>query len=152
VAFISKCGIYKPTVMFFGLTNLPATFQNMMDTIFTTQIAEGWLKVYMDNLLIANNSDKKDMMEKILIILKLLKENNLFLKPEKCSFYVTKVEFLGFLLKEGKILMYPAKVKGILDWLAPTTVSNCIALLAFAISTIGLSAIALINVHLSTNC
>jgi hypothetical protein len=60
-AFISKHGIYEPTVMFFGLTNSLATFQNMMDTIFQVQIAEGWLKVYMDDLLICNNSDKADI-------------------------------------------------------------------------------------------
>jgi hypothetical protein len=123
-AFISKRGIYEPTVMFFGLTNSLATFQNIMDTIFQAQIAEGWLKVYMDGLLIANDSDKADMMEKILIVLKLLKEHNLFLKPEKCSFYVTKVDFLGFIIKAGKILMDPAKLKGILEWLAPTTVTQ----------------------------
>jgi hypothetical protein len=47
----------------------------MMDTIFQAQIAEGWLKVYMDNLLICNNGNKADMTEKILIVLQLLKEH-----------------------------------------------------------------------------
>jgi hypothetical protein len=130
-AFISKRGIYKPTVMFFGLMNSPATFQNMMDTIFQAQIAEGWLKVYMDDLLICNNGDKADMMKKILIVLQLLKEHDLFLKPEKCSFYITKVDFLGFIIEAGKILMDPAKLKGIIEWPAPTTVTQLRSFIGF---------------------
>jgi hypothetical protein len=118
-------------VLFFGLTNSLATFQNMMDTIFATQIMEGWLKVYMDDLLIANDGNKKDIMEKILIVLKFLKENNLFLKLEKCLFYITKVDFLGFLIEEGKILIDPAKVKGILDWPAPMTVMQLCSFIGF---------------------
>jgi hypothetical protein len=103
----------------------------MMDTIFQAQITEGWLKVYMDDLLICNNSDKADMMKKILIVLKLLKEHDLFLKPEKCSFYVTKVDFLGFIIEAGKILMDPAKPKGILEWPAPTTVTQLRSFIGF---------------------
>ena len=38
--------------MFFGLTNSPATFQMMMNTIFQKQVAEGWLSIYMDDLAI----------------------------------------------------------------------------------------------------
>ena len=39
--------------MFFGLTNSPATFQAMMNDIFEDEVREGWLVVYMDDLLIA---------------------------------------------------------------------------------------------------
>ena len=49
-AFITNQGLFKPTVMFFGLTTSPATFQTMMDTIFHEQIAQGTLTVYMDNI------------------------------------------------------------------------------------------------------
>ncbi len=38
--------------MFFGLTNSPATFQMMMNTIFHTEVAQGWLSVYMDDIAI----------------------------------------------------------------------------------------------------
>jgi hypothetical protein len=54
-----------------------------------------WLKVYMDDLLIANEGDCLDIIKKALIVLKLLKENDLFVKPEKCSFFVTSVDFQG---------------------------------------------------------
>jgi len=49
-AFITNEGLYEPTVMFFGLTNSPATFQAMMNAIFEDEIREGWLTVYMDDI------------------------------------------------------------------------------------------------------
>ncbi len=45
-------GLYKPTVMFFGLMNLPVTFQWMMNNIFHDLIAEGKVAIYLDNILI----------------------------------------------------------------------------------------------------
>jgi hypothetical protein len=49
-AFVTNQGLFEPTVMFFGLTNSPATFQTMMDTIFHEQIMRGTLTVYMDDI------------------------------------------------------------------------------------------------------
>ena len=45
-------GLYEPLVMFFGLTNIPATFQTMMDGIFEDLISEDVVLVYLDNILI----------------------------------------------------------------------------------------------------
>jgi hypothetical protein len=49
-AFTTPFGLYKPTVMFFGMTNSPATFQHMMDTIFVEMIDENLIIVYMDDI------------------------------------------------------------------------------------------------------
>ncbi len=51
-AFTTNKGLYEPTVMFFGLTNLLATFQTMMNTIFRDLIADGSMMVYMDDMAI----------------------------------------------------------------------------------------------------
>jgi len=48
-AFVTNLGLFKPMVMFF-LTNSPATFQTMMDTIFREKIARGTLTIYMDDI------------------------------------------------------------------------------------------------------
>ena len=45
-------GVFKPLVMFFGLTNSPATFQTMMNNIFKDLINEGYVVVYMDDILV----------------------------------------------------------------------------------------------------
>jgi hypothetical protein len=49
-AFLTPEGLFELTVMFFGLTNSPATFQMMMNTIFRMEVAQGWLSVYMDDI------------------------------------------------------------------------------------------------------
>ena len=52
VAFKTNHGLFKPTVMFFGLTNSLATFQAMMDSIFSDMVEQNQVIVYMDNILI----------------------------------------------------------------------------------------------------
>jgi hypothetical protein len=51
-AFLTPEGLFEPTVMFFRLTNSPATFQMMMNMIFRKEVLQGWLSVYMDNIVI----------------------------------------------------------------------------------------------------
>jgi len=61
-AFKTNDGLYEPTVMFFGLCNSPATFQDMMNDIFKDKIREGWVIVYIDDILILSK-DKKTLEE-----------------------------------------------------------------------------------------
>ena len=60
-----------------------------------------------------------------------LRDNDLFLKPTKCEFNKSKVEYLGMVVEEGKILMDSGKLKGIQDWPTPTTVKQVRAFLGF---------------------
>jgi hypothetical protein len=77
--------------MFFGLTNSPATFQMMMNTIFADDIAEKWLMVYMDNMAIhterqpGESEEQHIQQHRIYVkrVLTKLMEHNLFLKLEK---------------------------------------------------------------------
>ena len=57
-AFVTNLGLFEPRVMFFGLTNSPATFQTMMNEIFATELREGWLSIYMDDILIHTDRDR----------------------------------------------------------------------------------------------
>ena len=84
--FITNQGLFEPTVMFFGLTNSPATFQTMMNAISTPEIAEGWLIVYMDDILITTRDDPKFHEECIHHVLEKLCLHDLYLKPERCAF------------------------------------------------------------------
>ena len=58
-------------------------------------------------------------------------ENDLYLKPKKCEFCKEKIKWLGMVIQEGKITMDPGKLKGIQDWLAPTTVKQVQGFLRF---------------------
>ena len=130
-AFITNQGLFEPTVMFFGLTNSPATFQTMMNAIFTEEIAEGWLIVYMDNILVTTKDDSKFHEKCIHQMLKKLKKHDLYLKPEKCIFNQKRIEFLGVILENRTIQMDLAKVKGIADWPPPQNITDIHSFLGF---------------------
>jgi Reverse transcriptase (RNA-dependent DNA polymerase) len=116
--------------MFFGMCNSPATFQAMMDKIFKKKIEENLIIVYMDDILAFSKTI--DGLEKIKqIILEKAREYNLYFKAKKCEFRKPKIEYLGLVVKEGKLAMNPAKFKGILDWPAPKTVKEVRSFLGF---------------------
>ena len=88
--------------MFFRLTNSPVTvtFQTMMNTIFAEEIVEGWLIVYMDDILIATKDNLQFHEKCIHRMLEKLQQHNLYLKPEKCTFEQCKIKFLGVILEQ----------------------------------------------------
>ena len=117
--------------MFFGLTNSPATFQTMMNEIFQEELREGWVSIYMDDILIHMDSNRPRHRKCVHQILDKLKKHDLYLKPEKCLFKQEEMEFLGVVLKNGTIQMDPAKIKGIADWPRPNNVRDVRAFLGF---------------------
>ena len=124
-AFKTNRGLFEPTVMFFGMCNSPATFQNMMDMTFEDIIERGCTVIYMDDIM--NFSNDLDTLEKLdKDVLQCLEENDLYLKPTKCEFKKTHVEYLG-----RKISMDSVKVKGLQDWPIPTTVKEVRSFLGF---------------------
>ena len=130
-AFITNKGLFEPNVMFFGLTNSPATFQMMMNEIFMEELREGWLTVYMDDMLIHTNDSLEVHRTAVHQVLDKLAKHDLFLKPEKCLFEQRRMEFLGVVLENGTIQMDPAKIKGVEDWPQPKTVRDVRAFLGF---------------------
>jgi hypothetical protein len=130
-AFKTSEGLFEPTVMFFGLTNSPATFQTMMDNIFQEEVAQGWLKIYMDDMIIATEEDEEEHAKKVAHVLQKLLDHDLFLKPEKCQFHKKEVEYLGVIIGGGKVKMDPIKVKGITKWPIPNTVKEMRSFLGF---------------------
>jgi len=64
-------------------------------------------------------------------VFKQLWDNNLYLKPSKCEFHKTKIEYLGMVIEEGKVSMDTSKLKGIQDWPIPSTVKQVRGFLNF---------------------
>jgi hypothetical protein len=130
-AFATNCGLFKPTVMFFGMTNSPATFQGMMNTIFANLVAEGKVAVYLDDILIF----MLNLEEHCCVVCKVLKrlcDNDLYLRPEKCNFEKTKVEYLSMVISEGQVCMDPAKVAAVKTWAQPKNLHDVHAFIGFA--------------------
>ena len=73
---------YKPTVMYFGLTNSSATFQAMMNNLFRNLINQGDIATFIDNILVATDTEE-GYDELVKEVLRRLEENDLFVKLEK---------------------------------------------------------------------
>jgi hypothetical protein len=118
-AFRTNRGLCEPLVMYFGLTNSPATFQMMMNEIFQDLITEGVVSVYLDDILIFTNS-LEDHYRITGLVLDHMHEHKLHLRPEKCEFEKTKIEYLGVIISHNKVEMDPVKIAGVADWPTPS--------------------------------
>jgi len=132
-------GLFELTVMFFGLTNSLATFQTMMNSVFAPEIAEQWLTIYMDDMAIhtaklPDETDEQHLQrhrELVKRILVKLQEHNLFLKPEKCTFEQSTIEFLGVNVDQGTVQMDDTKIVKVKNWITPHNVREVHKFLGF---------------------
>jgi len=129
-AFWTNRGLFEPLVMFFGMTNSPATFQTMMNNIFRDLIAEGIMVVYLDNILIFTRTEEEHA-KAIRRILQVLQEHKLFLRPEKYEFCKERIEYLGLVISENEVSMDPVKVTGVREWPTPENKTDVQAFLGF---------------------
>jgi len=86
--FKTNMGLFKPTVMPFGLCNAPAVFQRMINTQFANIITMGKVIIYMDDILVATRDNQEEHCEMVDCILERLAKLDLYLKPGKCQFEV----------------------------------------------------------------
>ena len=102
-------GLYEPKVMYFGMTNSPATFQALMNSVFADLIAKGEVAIYMDDILIYSKH-LKEHCQVVQEVLKRLEHYNLYLKPKKCEFEKDSMEYLGMIICPGEVQLDPGKV------------------------------------------
>ena len=121
--FTTPDGSFEPTVMFFGLTNSPATFQAMMNELLRDLINMGKVAVFIDDIIIGTESEEEHD-ELVVKIIKRLEESDLYVKLEKCKWKVREVEFLGVVIEPEGIKMEKEKVKGVLEWLTPKCIKD----------------------------
>ena len=130
-AFVTHKGLFEPTVMCFGLINSPATFQRFMNDSFCDMIIEGWLVMYMNNLLIYF-PDVTLHEERTKRVLQHMTKLDLHQKLKKCKFATDEVEYLGMIVKPGQLAMDPIKLDGIASWPTPTKIKDVCSFLGFA--------------------
>src|SRR6266702_755473 len=135
-AFKTRYGLFEPMVMYFRLTNSPATFQTMMNYIYQDVILKHeplgmMICVYMDDIGIATCTTMDDHIAMVMDVLKVAQEHNLYFKPEKCTFHAPSMDYLGVILEKGVTLMDLAKIAGVDTWLTPKTVMDIWKILGF---------------------
>ena len=121
--FIIYVGSFELIVIFFGMTNLPATFQEIMNEILRDIINKGKVVAFVDNILVETETEEEydEIVEKVL---KRLEENGLYVKLEKCIWKVWKIGFLGVIIGPNGIEMEKKKVDRVLSWLEPRNVKD----------------------------
>src|SRR6266851_6464733 len=126
-------------VMFFGLTNSPATFQSMMNMLFCNHIASRELTIYMDNMAMhmspkegETHKEHLERYQKIVNeVLAILEQNNLYLNINKCEFKQTHINFLGVHVEDNQLKMEDAKIEKVQDWTPPRNLKEVQQFLGF---------------------
>ena len=121
--FTMYIGSFEPTVMFFGMTNSPATFQAMMNEILRDLINKGKVVTFVDDVLVKTKT-KEEHNEIIEKVLRRLEKNDLYVKPKKYMQKVRKIGFLGVIIGPNGIEMEKEKVDGVLSWLEPKNMKD----------------------------
>ncbi|WVZ93411.1 hypothetical protein U9M48_039391, partial [Paspalum notatum var. saurae] len=129
-AFSTRYGLYEYLVMSFGLTNAPAFFMYMMNSVFMNEL-DKFVVVFIDDILIYSKSEEEHE-EHLKIVLARLREHKLYAKFSKCAFWLKEVSFLGHILSERGVAVDPSKVKDVLNWKQPETVTEIRSFLGLA--------------------
>ena len=129
-AFRTRYGSFEWLVMPFGLTNAPAAFQRFMNDIFSDML-DVHVIIYLDDILVYSD-DPKEHKKHVREVLRRLRQNGLYCKPEKCHFNKDTVNYLGFILSKDGLKMDSSKIQTIQDWPEPRKVKDIQSFLGFA--------------------
>jgi len=122
-AFTTHIGFFEPTVIFFGMTNSPATFQAIINEILRDIINKGKVVAFVDDVLVGTEIEEGH--DKIVEeVLRRLEENDLYIKPEKCAWKVRKIGFLDVVIGPSGIEIEKGKVDRVLSWPEPRSVKD----------------------------
>ena len=121
-AFQTRYRHYKYTVMLFGLKNVSAIFQQLINNT-VREYLDKFVITYLNDILIYSDTLKKHQQH-VLKILEKLSEKTLYIKKKKSRFEVQEVEFLEYVIWSGQIEKDPKKTQAVRDWSTPRRVKE----------------------------
>jgi hypothetical protein len=113
-SFKMMFGHYNFIVLPFGLMNVPWVFMSLMNEVFCEYL-DKFVQVFIDDILIYSRT-MEEHDEHLWMVLQCLQEKKLFGKLSKCSFYQSKIHYLGHVISSEGITMDPTKVEAIMEW------------------------------------
>ena len=116
--------------MSFGLTNAPATFMRLMNSVFMEYL-DKFVVVYIDDILVYSKTEEEHA-EHLRLVLSKLREHKLYAKFSKCEFWLKELIYLGHVVSAEGVSVIPDKVQAILDWEAPKSVRGVRSFLGMA--------------------
>ncbi|KAK3560415.1 hypothetical protein QTP86_008458 [Hemibagrus guttatus] len=131
-AFHTTLGHYACLVMLFGLTNVPAVFQALINEVFQ-DILDKYVIAYIDDILVYSTSFEEHVRH-VRAVLTCLQQNHLYVNGEKCAFHCTEIMFMGYVISQQgvEIKMDQTKIRAVTEWPESTTVRELQSLLGFA--------------------
>lgn len=121
-AFLTPMGQFQFKVLCFGLTNAPATFQRVMNNIFSDYIGK-FVLVYLDDILVMSETPEQHA-EHLKLVLERLRQYKLYAKLKKCEFNKPELKFLGHVVGREGVAVDPDKIAVIAKWPAPRNVKQ----------------------------
>ena len=112
-AFSTRYGLYEYLVMSFGLTNAPAHFMYLMNSVFMPEL-DKFVVIFIDDILIFSKNEEEHA-EHLRIVLQRLREHKLYAKFSKCDFWLKEVQFLGHIISYKGIYVDPSKIQDVLN-------------------------------------
>jgi hypothetical protein len=119
MTFHTHHGHFEFLVMSFGLTNAPASFQSLMNSILQPFLRKCVL-VFFNDILIYSKSWPKHPQH-LCSILSVLRVNHLKVKKSKCAFATTSVACLGHVISAADVAMDTNKVESVTTWPQPAS-------------------------------
>ena len=129
-AFTCKFGHFEYLVMPFGLKNAPAVFQHFINDVLEGIQGE-FVYSYIDDIIIFS-PDEETHLKHLREVLSRLRKAGLYAKLEKCLFFVTTIDFLGYRISTSGIGMDPNKVSAITEWPVPSNTKDVQSFIGFA--------------------
>jgi hypothetical protein len=121
-AFRTYFGHFEFLVMPFDLTNAPATFQSLMNKIFSSYLRKFVLAFFGDILIYSQSI--QDHVHHLSMVLEVLRGNKLTAKRSKCVFATSQVEYLGHIISSQGVATDPEKIVAIQNWKPPKSVTQ----------------------------
>jgi hypothetical protein len=112
-AFSTRYGLYEFLVMSFGLTNAPAYFMYLMNSVFMPEL-DKFIVVFIDDIFVYSKN-KEEHAGHLHVVLQRLREHDLYAKLSKCDFWLKEVIFLGHTISQAGIVVDPDKVQEVMN-------------------------------------
>jgi hypothetical protein len=116
--------------MSFGLTNAPAYFMYLMNSVFMNEL-DKFVVVFIDDILTYSKSEAEHAKH-LHIVLQQLRDHKLYAKFSKCEFWLDSVKFLGHTISRDGISVDPSKEQEVMDWKPPKSVHQIRSFLGLA--------------------
>jgi hypothetical protein len=129
-AFSTRYGLYEYLVMSFGLTNSPAYFMYLMNSVFMPEL-DKFVVVFIDDILVYSRNEQEHTMH-LHTVLQRPRDHRLYAKLSKCDFWLKEIKFLGHTIYQDGVSVDLEKVQEVMDWKPPTTVRQIRSFLGLA--------------------